>query len=143
MSTLANDDRRLTPELLRLMEHEKVIEQGLQTFYEVGQALVAIRDGRQWGSEYRDLHARAWFCAVDLLRSGGRFVLNLKDHVRNGALQLVSHWHVAELSRLGLVLNVELSRSVGTPTIGLGANADARKLDELVLVFDKSTEGPA
>jgi SAM-dependent methyltransferase len=43
MSTTA-----LTPELLDLMEHEKVIEQGLATFVEVGCALVRIRDGKKY-----------------------------------------------------------------------------------------------
>lgn len=38
----------LTPGLLDLMEHEKVIEQGLHTFVEVGTALLAIRDGRKY-----------------------------------------------------------------------------------------------
>lgn len=38
----------LTPALLDLMEHEKVIEQGLSTFVDVGHALVAIRDGRKY-----------------------------------------------------------------------------------------------
>lgn len=38
----------LTPELLDLMEHEKVIEQGLMTYIEVGVALAAIRDGRKY-----------------------------------------------------------------------------------------------
>lgn len=38
----------LTPELLDLMEHEKVIEQGLASFVEVGNALLAIRDGKRY-----------------------------------------------------------------------------------------------
>jgi SAM-dependent methyltransferase len=38
----------LTPELLDLMEHEKVIEQGLGTFVEVGCALLAIKANRKY-----------------------------------------------------------------------------------------------
>lgn len=38
----------LTPELLDLMEHEKVIEQGLAGFLEVGNALLAIKIGRKY-----------------------------------------------------------------------------------------------
>lgn len=37
-----------TVELSDLMEHEKVIEQGLATFREVGWALLAIRDGKKY-----------------------------------------------------------------------------------------------
>jgi hypothetical protein len=39
---------RLTPELLDLMEHEKVIEQGLGTFVDVGCALLAIKAGKKY-----------------------------------------------------------------------------------------------
>ena len=39
---------QLSLELLDLMEYEKVIEQGLGTFVEVGMALLAIRDGRKY-----------------------------------------------------------------------------------------------
>src|SRR5262245_27285617 len=38
----------LTPELQDLMEHEKVIEQGLHTFLDVGYALAHIRDGKKY-----------------------------------------------------------------------------------------------
>lgn len=91
----------------------------------------------QWGPEYRALHADTWMLAVDLLSPTGRFILNIKDHVRGGELQLVSLWHVAELASRGLGLNIELSRSVGTRTLDAGSNADARRIDELVLVFDR------
>jgi hypothetical protein len=37
-----------TPALADLMEHEKVIEQGLATFIDVGHALMAIRDGKKY-----------------------------------------------------------------------------------------------
>jgi hypothetical protein len=39
---------KLSPALLDLMEHEKVIEQGLATFVDVGLALLAIRDGKKY-----------------------------------------------------------------------------------------------
>lgn len=38
----------LTPELLDLMDHEKVIEQGLATFVEVGHSLLAIKNGKKY-----------------------------------------------------------------------------------------------
>lgn len=37
-----------TPELADLMDYEKVIEQGLETFREVGWALLQIRDGKKY-----------------------------------------------------------------------------------------------
>ena len=54
----------LTPDLLDLMEHEKVIEQGLGTFLDVGHALLAIRDGKKYRcAEYDTFEAyckRRW-----------------------------------------------------------------------------------
>lgn len=47
MSTPANV-KALTPDLARLMEHERTIEQGLATFVDVGLALAAIRDGQMY-----------------------------------------------------------------------------------------------
>lgn len=38
----------LTPEMLDLYEHEKVIEQGLASFIDVGCALIAIKAGRKY-----------------------------------------------------------------------------------------------
>ncbi len=40
--------RELTPDLLDLMEHEKVIEQGLGSFIDVGCALIAIKANRKY-----------------------------------------------------------------------------------------------
>lgn len=54
----------LTPELLDLMDHEKVIEQGLATFLDVGHSLMAIRDGRKYRSAgfdtFEDYCERRW-----------------------------------------------------------------------------------
>jgi hypothetical protein len=48
MSTIEPAATELTPELLDLMEHEKVIDQGLAGFVDVGLALLAIRDGKKY-----------------------------------------------------------------------------------------------
>lgn len=92
-----------------------------------------------WGDEYRDLHYKAWSEAVRVLRPGGRFVLNIKDHIRGGAQMPVSHWHVATLVSLGLHFRPELSRGVQTGHLRQGANPE-RAGQELVLVFDKADE---
>lgn len=57
--TLAVDTpAHLTPaESSALLEHEAVIERGLQTFYEVGMALLAIRDGRLYRDGYPTFEA--------------------------------------------------------------------------------------
>lgn len=48
MSAIETTAVELTPALLDLMEHEKVIDQGLAGFIEVGNALIAIRDGKKY-----------------------------------------------------------------------------------------------
>lgn len=42
------EKENISPALLDLMDHEKVIEQGLHTFIDVGRALAAIRDGKKY-----------------------------------------------------------------------------------------------
>jgi ubiquinone/menaquinone biosynthesis C-methylase UbiE len=58
----------------------------------------------QWGHGYRVLHERAWTEAYRVLKPGGAVILNIKDHIRGGALIHVSAWHIATLQALGLRL---------------------------------------
>ena len=37
-----------------------------------------------------------------MLQPGGRFVLNIKDHIRAGKLQPVTAWHIEALGGAGL-----------------------------------------
>lgn len=87
----------------------------------------------QWGAEYRDFHCRAWTEALRVLRPGGTFVLNMKDHIRNGTVEAVAHWHLATLVALGL----QYRHSVHVPLRGLrtGANSDLRVDHEWVIVL--------
>jgi hypothetical protein len=89
----------------------------------------------QWGKQYRAFHILAWTEAIRVLRSGGRFVLNVKDHIRAGKRQYVAGWHVSTLCRLGLDLTFHIE--VGTPGMRYGENRDAR-VPEMVYVLDKS-----
>lgn len=56
--------RTLTPELVDLMEHEKVIDQGLASFVDVGNALLAIKAGRKYKhagyDTFEDYCQRRW-----------------------------------------------------------------------------------
>ena len=90
----------------------------------------------QWGSEYRALHAEVWHHCVALLREGGLFVLNIKDHVRDGEVQQVAAWHVDQLCR---VLGLRLVAHHIIPGAGLpsGENEDLRVVGEEIYVFQK------
>jgi hypothetical protein len=70
-----------------------------------------------------------------VLAPGGTFVLNIKDHIRDGVKQEVAAWHLDTLIRLGLQL---VALDV-IPTRGLmsGENADVRACAEIVATFKK------
>lgn len=91
--------------------------------------------GMQWGESYRVLHYSAWREAVAVLREGGRFILNCKDHIRGGERQRVTAWHASALLDLGLeLLGVERVPCRG---MRFGANAHKRVDYESVIVFEK------
>jgi hypothetical protein len=91
------------------------------------------------GDEYRARHRRAWAEAVRVLRSGGRFVLNVKDWREQGELHRVTEFHVETLTELGLV---EINRvDVKTRSFGYGANREAREI-ERVVTFDNPAATP-
>jgi hypothetical protein len=80
--------------------------------------------GLQWGPAYRDLHLEVWTATVPLVRCGGRFVLNCRDHTRAGVRQEVTAWHLDTLAGLGLELLA--TEEVPTPGFRFGANAATR-----------------
>jgi SAM-dependent methyltransferase len=89
-----------------------------------------------WGDEYRELHAKAWAEVERVLRPGGRFVLNVKDHIRNGKRVHVARWHRRTVLALGFE---ELWRwDIPLDGYGYGANRDARVPTEQVYVFERS-----
>lgn len=64
VSAIETTGTELTPAMLDLFEHEKVIEQGLAGFVEVGLALLAIRDGKKYRhagyATFEDYCQRRW-----------------------------------------------------------------------------------
>ena len=107
--------------------------------HDIGRTLHDDNAGKMhWGQEYRDLHTAAWCEAIRVLKPGGRFVLNISDHIRGGERQHVSSWHTSCLIRLGLDL-VDVNR-VMTRRMRRGSNHNARVASELVLAFDKPRE---
>ncbi len=105
--------------------------------HDLGRKLSADNSGAmQWGDEYREFHETAWAEAVRVLRHGGRFVLNIKDHIRGGQRQYVTDWHVGVLRDLGL--RYAFALTVDTRHLRQGDNAEARVEGEQVIVFDKA-----
>jgi len=65
--------------------------------------------GMPWGSAYRTMHAVAWFEVWRVLKPGGLFVLDHKDHIKDHRRQHVTNWHCQVLWGLGFQL-VEVIR---------------------------------
>jgi tRNA G10 N-methylase Trm11 len=121
----------------RLADHHEAKDGSVRHSYthDLGRRLHPNNAGQlHWGEAYRDLHDRAWRESVRVLRPGGRFLLNISDHVRKGAVQPVTAWHVETLKGLGLVVvdHWELS----TPRLRFGANANTRVDCESVVVLE-------
>ena len=92
--------------------------------------------GLQWGDAYRDFHQRAWNHAYKLLSPGAFLIINVKDHYRNGALQMVSRWHEQMCRDIGFhhVSTVK----VPVKGMGFGANQQTHKVRyENVFAFQK------
>jgi tRNA G10 N-methylase Trm11 len=87
----------------------------------------------QWGKEYRELHRKAWIEARRVLQPGGSFVLNIKDHIRDGKRMRVTLWHIFCLKSLGFRL--VRHEHIGTPSMKWGQNADARLPYESMILF--------
>lgn len=91
--------------------------------------------GLQWGDEYRELHRKVWAECVDVLVPGGLFLLNCKDHRRNGELVAVTAWHVEALQSLGMrLIDFRSLRTAGLPF------TTAAPLPELVAVLRKASD---
>lgn len=88
----------------------------------------------QWGPAYRDFHTRAWVEARRVLELGGAFVLNIKDHIRDGKLQGVTSWHMDTLRQIGF--RKVAHERIETPGNGFGAWRAARVPYESVILFE-------
>ena len=105
--------------------------------HDLGRTLHEDNSGAmQWGASYREFHAAAWAEAHRVLQPHGLFLLNIKDHIRDGVQQPVTAWHVAALTALGFQFDAAQSGGVTTQHLRQGATSE-RAGQELILVFVK------
>jgi len=91
-----------------------------------------------WGDKYRTFHVAAWTEARRVLSVGGAFVLNIKDHIRGGAVQPVTAWHVDTLQALGF--RMLQHERINTPSMRYGRNSELRVEYESVILFELTTK---
>jgi DNA modification methylase len=87
----------------------------------------------QWGKKYREFHIKAWMESRRVLKNKGIFILNIKNHIRNGVEQLVTEWHIDTLRLMGFELVEHIK--VNVPSMGFGQNREARVPYESVIKF--------
>tara|TARA_R110000803_G_scaffold130778_6_gene198059 strand:+ start:1296 stop:2030 length:735 start_codon:yes stop_codon:yes gene_type:complete len=105
--------------------------------HRLGRALTAgSAGGMQWGDGYREFHRSAWAEAVRVLKPGGHFVLNCKDHIRKGVVQPVTQFHVDTLSE-DLGMRIIQSDRVPVSGNGFGQNGKARIPYENIVLLRK------
>lgn len=122
----------------RMADHHNARDASRRYTYRhsIGRPLHPANTGQMhWGDEYRYMHQLIWRECIRVLHPGGIFVVNVKNHIRQGRLVRVSQWHAETLENLGLTL-IERHR-VDTPGMRNGANAHLRVDGEDVWVFRK------
>jgi tRNA G10 N-methylase Trm11 len=96
--------------------------------------------GMQWhegpaGDDYRKTMARVLREIRRVLMPGGLFLLNVKNHIRDGKEQLVCQWYEEECQR-ALSFNLVEWHEVSTPSMRHGEN-HALRCTERLYVFRK------
>jgi len=91
--------------------------------------------GMQWGEDYKQTMWEIWQECDRVLRPGGLFVVNVKNHIRNFQIQRVVEWHLTKLLALGNLI-VEILQ-VPCDGMGYGANREARVEAEHIIVTRK------
>lgn len=93
-----------------------------------------------WGEEYRATHALIWRKCATVLRPGGIFLLNIKDHIKGGRVMPVTQFHIDTILALGF----KFEEQVYVPLNGYryGSNFKSRMKYESVIRFRKPISAP-
>ena len=103
----------------------------------IGRQLSCGNTGKmQWGFDYREKHKRIYNHLASLVRNGGVFICNVKNHIRKGKEVDVKAFHELAIIESGFVKVKEIF--VETKGNGFGANSDKRTSGEYILGFQKA-----
>jgi tRNA G10 N-methylase Trm11 len=122
----------------RMADHHEAKDGSHRRTYRhyLGRPLHPANSGRlQWGGKYRAFHVLAWREAWRCVSRGGIFVLNVKNHIRNGKEQWVTEWHASVLSSMPRSL---LKCWITVPVHGYRYGDNRVRIPyESILVFEK------
>lgn len=121
----------------RMADHHNARDASRRISYRhtLGRELHRQNSGRmQWGERYRQLHTEVYAECWRVLCWGGRFVLNISNHIRGGKEIDVVGFHRDLLLDLGFTLTRAID--VETRRLRRGANHNRRVKTEKILVFD-------
>lgn len=124
----------------RMADHHEAKDDSRRNTYRhaIGRPLHEANAGQiQWGLDYQLFHLTAWIEARRVLRPGGTFILNIKDHIRKGERVPVTLDHYRSLRSLGFVPTGV--RKIPCPGNRHGQNGNARIDHEWLLRFIKPT----
>lgn len=120
----------------RMADHHNARDNSHRNTYRhaLGRTLHPDNSGAmQWGEQYRAFHLRAWGEVRRVLKSGGVFILNCKDHIRQKKVVRVCDWHKQALIDLGFQIVDE--KPIECPGNRFGQNGDCRVNSEMVFKF--------
>ena len=123
----------------RMADHHHARDNSKRNTYRhtLGRELHPQNSGKlQWGTAYREFHLAAWNEVKRVLEPGGRFILNVSNHIRKGQEVDVAGWHRRTIQMLGLWM--EASHLVATRRQRQGANGNARVPYEVIYIFRKA-----
>lgn len=127
----------------RLADHHEAADPHLRRSYthDLGRRLTPGNTGEiAWGPKYEEAHTVIWAEVRRVLKPFGWLLLNIKDHIKDGEQQPVSHWHTAALVGLGFTFWPGYSSGVTTQHLRVGSNSEQRAGQELVLVFRRGND---
>lgn len=125
----------------RMADHHNAKDGSKRNTYThcLGRQLAEGNTGKmQWGIEYMEKHERIYNHIAKLVKPDGKFVLNVKNHIRRGVEVDVTAFHVAALEKCGF-REIE-RRMIETPSLKYGANADKRLSCEYIILFRKDVK---
>jgi DNA modification methylase len=86
-----------------------------------------------WGDDYKRLHESVYAECARVLKPGGVFIVNMKNHIRKGVEIDVNKWHIECIIRLGF--DLESIIPVPLKGNGYGANGNVRTGVEYINVL--------